>query len=351
VIRVYARCIITLVAMFLQSQHFATAEEPVIVLVPPFNGQQFGANVGTVIFLNVFRTTSWAPRDAWILWSKDPLPDTTYKAAEERAVASHATLILWGSVVKFGNDFLAQPLLVINQVSKSSSDDPINWKVGLDSTISVSVGIPASRYDLPPLVLTPEFLELYNTTSSIRIYERQANGALGSPKGEIGRTFKVLVNDGNVFKVQAENGQEGWVAVPQLDSNADLAFDFVGGLISLFRRDYPRAIKMLRDVSTSSESTIIRIDSLLLQALANVRMGEDPSGLINSALELNPYLQVSIKFKIVNLIAQMLSASGEAREAKALELLKRISESSYLFPAEDDWLDTSKKIALLGKSR
>jgi hypothetical protein len=352
VIRIFARSIILSIALLLRTGNVAMAEDPVRVLVPPFNGEQFGANVGTVIYLKIFSTLGAARRDAWIFWSPDPLSDSTYMAAEERARDAHATFILWGSIVKFGKDFLAQPLLAIRQGTEPAEDDPTTWRVSLESGVSVlslSVGIPGYRYDLPPLILTRDILELYDTTSSIKIYERRPDGALGQAIGEIGSSFKALKHDGNFFKVRNfQSGKEGWVALPKLGDEADV-IDFVGGLISLFRRDYPGAINVLRNVSASSKSTILRIDSFLLQALAKAKMKEDPSALVDSALELDPYLQVSVKYKIMSLIEQMLSCSGDARQAKFSELFKQISESGYLFPYEDSWLATSKQIARAAK--
>jgi len=354
VILVFRRFIITLIALLLRTENVGMAEDPVYVLVPPFNGAQFGANIGTVIYLKIFSTLGAARRDAWIFWSEDPLPDSTYKAAEERAADAHATVILWGSIVKFGKDFLAQPLLVIRQGTEAAEDDPTTWRVSLKngvSVLSLSVGLPAYRYDLPPLILTNDILELYNTTSSIKLYERRPDGALGQAIGEIGSSFQALEHDGNLFKVRAfQSGKEGWVVLPKLNDEGDV-IDFVGGLISMFRRDYPGAIRVLKNVSASSKSTMLRIDSFLLQALAKAKMREDPSALIDSALELDPYLQIGIKFKIMSLIQQMLSCSGEARQAKFSELLKQISESRYLFSSEDDWLATCNEIADAAKDR
>jgi hypothetical protein len=352
VICVFARFIIPLIALFLWTENVGMGEDRVRVLVPPFNGEQFGANVGTVIYLKIFGTLGAARRDALILWSPDPLPDSTYKAAEERAATSQATLILWGSIVKFGGDFLAQPLLAIQQGTEPAEDDPTTWRVSLESgasILSLSLGLPGYRYDLPPLILTHDILELYNTTSSIKIYERRSNGKLGQAIGEIGSSFQVLEHDGNFFKIRAfQSGKEGWVALPKFEADS---IDFVGGLICLFRRDYPGAINVLRNVSASSKSTMLRIDSFLLQALAKAKMREDPSALIDSALELDPYLQVSIKFKIMCLIEQMLSCSGDARRAKSSELLKQISESAYLFSSEDSWLAKSNEIAHVARDR
>jgi hypothetical protein len=353
VIRAFSRFIISLIGVLLWTQDLSFAEEPIIVLVSPFNGEQFGTNIGAVIDLKIWSTLHVAPRRAWVLWSDPALTDSSYKAAEERAAASRATLLLWGSIVKFGNDFLAQPLVVILEGNNSASDDPATWTVSMpsgDSVLSLSVGIPRPRYDLPPVILTQDILESYKTTTSIRIHERQPDGKLGPTIGELGRYFQGLENDGDLCKVQVESGQVGWVRLPELDDEIDLV-DFVGGLISLFRRDYPRAISMLRNVSVSSRSTMLRMDSFLLQALAKAKMSQDPSIVIDSALKLNPYGQVNIKFKIMSLIWQMLKGAGGSRQAKISELLKQISDNSYLFSPEDSWLVTSKKIASAAKEQ
>jgi hypothetical protein len=346
------RCVSSLILTILCTQGLGLAEEPVIVLVPPFNGEQFGRNIGTAIYLKIFNTLGAAPRDGWVLWSEDPLPDSTYTAAEKRAAASRATVILWGSIVRFGNNLLAQPLLAITPETSAMSDDPVTWTVSIregDSILSLSVGIPSTRYDLPPLIMSRSDLETFSTTTSVKIYERGPDGGLGPSVGEIGRTFQGLERGTDFCKVRSQSGTVGWVRVPKFEGEKD-PINFVGGIISLFRRDYSGAINALKDVSGSSRSMTLRIDSLLLQALARAKRKEDPSALVDSALELDPYLQVSIKFKIMSLISQALRASGASREAKLIELQKQISDNTYLFSTEDGWLDASKKIASVVKN-
>jgi hypothetical protein len=350
------RFFIPLIAGFLWANSIGLAEDTVRVLVPPFNGGLLGKNVGTVIYLKIWRTlrarsesgTGKPFKDATVFWSDDPLSDTSFGAAEERAKSLGGSIVLWGSIVSFGDAVLAQPLLAILPTTDPSSDEPSIWSVSMPNGDWVSVGIPRHRYDLPPLVLSHEVLKLYSNTSSIKIYEGRNGGPpeypLAPPIGELGNAYTRLEDDGDFSKVRVQSGHVGWVYLPKLDDEIDFV-DFAGGLIRLFRRDYSGAIDMLKDVSSDSRSMMLRVDSLLLQALAIAKMGKDPSGLINAALEINPYLQVSIRFKIINLLAKIKQSSASLKQGFLEDVLKQIAEYSYLFSPEDHWLDTSKRIA------
>jgi hypothetical protein len=365
VIQAFWRFVIPLITVLLWVQDGGLAEDPVYVLVPAFNGGPLGRNVGTVINLKIWRTLRAQSenlhgkpfKDATVFWSNDPLPDTSYDAAEQRAAHLRGKLVLWGSIVTFGDAVLAQPLLAILPGTDPTSDDPSTWTLSMPgggSGRSLSVGIPRRRYDLPPLVLSREVLELYNTTSSIKIYKGRnghpPDGVLGPAIGELGSAYTRLEDDGDFSKVRAQSGQVGWVYLQKLDDETDVV-DFVGGIIRLLRRDYLGAIDMLKNVSIASRSVMLRVDSLLLQALATAKMGNDPSAPIDSALKLDPYVQVSIKFKIMSLIWKIKKSSGEPRQTEISELLHQITENGYLFSPEDSWLDTSKRIAFAAKEQ
>lgn len=144
--------------------------------------------------------------------------------------------------------------------------------------------------------------------------------------------------------------EAGWLYLPGLSGdNPELRGDddtvaFVGGVIRLLRRDYRHAIDLLQKVSTSSSSNTLKIDSLLLQALAKAQLGVDASPLIDAAIKINPYLQTTIKYKIISLVSQIKAASGTARKTAVSNLAQQISENSYLFSPYDDWLDTARKM-------
>jgi hypothetical protein len=143
--------------------------------------------------------------------------------------------------------------------------------------------------------------------------------------------------------VRPEKGKAGWAYLPDLSGEHEVV-NFVGGVIRLLRQDYSGAIGLLQDVHKSSSNETLKIDSLLLQALAKIKMGMDAGPQIDAALELNPYLQTTIKYKIVSLVAKIKGGSAPARRVAVSELAHQISENSYLFSPRDEWFDTARII-------
>jgi len=73
-------------------------------------------------------------------------------------------LVLWGSIVRFGEGVLAQPLLTVLLDENRDLGDAATWSVSTkDADLRLSVTIPRVRYELPPIMLGNDLLELYRT--------------------------------------------------------------------------------------------------------------------------------------------------------------------------------------------
>jgi hypothetical protein len=311
----------------------------IATLVPAFTGEGLGQNVGTVLNLEIWRTlripaTLWPDQKsrirAIVSWSTEPLPDSSYEYTEAFARRTDFQLVLWGSIVRYGDGILAQPLLTILPGKIADLDDTISWSVSNKDAGRLSVRIPRLRYELPPIILGNDLLELYPTPASVKIYRGEQNKPpsvrrLGPPIGELGRDYIALVNAGDFTRVKNERGQEGWIYLPKLAGDNEIV-NFVGGLIRLLRRDYSGAVELLAKVSASDASVGLKVDSFHLQALATAKLNNDPGTFIYSAKKLNPYLQATEKFEMVYLASQIQSGSPTLREAAASVLAREISE-------------------------
>jgi len=328
-------------------------------LVPAFTGERLGQNVGTVLNLKIWRTlripsTLWLGQkdtiNAIVSWSTEPLPDTSYEYTEKFARRSDFQLVLWGSIVRFGDGVLAQPLLTILLDENGDLGDAASWSVSIkDADLRLSVTIPRVRYELPPIMLGNDLLELYRTPASVKIYQGGQNKPpnlqkLGPPIGELGNDYVALINEGDFTRVKNEIGQQGWIYLPKLAGDNEV-INFVGGLIRLFRRDYSGAVELLARVSASGASVALKVDSLLVQALATAKTNDDPGSLIDAAEKLNPCLQTTAKFKIVYLASLSQSGSAKQKEAAASALAQQISEKGYMFAEDDPWFKNARKFS------
>jgi hypothetical protein len=320
--------------------------EDVSALVPAFGRDPLGQNVGTVLNLKIWRTLrkTKTSLSAIVSWSTEPLPDSSYEYVETLARRVGLQLVLWGSIVRYGDGVLAQPLLSILLDEHGDGTDAVSWTVSIkDPAIPpLTVTIPRLRYALPAVILGNDLLQLYPTPASVKIYRGGQNTpplvqSLGPPIGELGDDYKALLNEGDFTKVQTGRGKQGWIYLPKLDGDNEVV-NFVGGLICLLRRDYRGAIELLDRVSASDTTINLRVDSFLLQALAAAKLHRDPGSLIDAAEKLNPYLQTTAKFKMVYLAYLSQLGSGRKRQSAASALKRQISETGYMFAEDDPWL-------------
>jgi hypothetical protein len=358
---VLLRCLVPSIVLLTAWQEQSWCNDAIAILIPAFTDHDLGMNVGTVLNLKVWRTLRVPPHpsdpDAVVSWNTSTLPDSSYESAEETAKQVHYQLVLWGSIVPVADGVVAQPLLSILMDDIVSKYAP-TWTFSLPDRnglmLRLVVTIPRLRYELPPITLSGDLLKRYSESSVLKLYkgkndEPPSPDNLGTPMGEVGDDYKALRDEGDFVLTQpkdetgANKGEAGWLYLPDLSGDNEVV-DFVGGLIRLLRRDYRRSINLLQRISRSGSSDTLKIDSLLLQALAKTKLGDDASPLIDSALKINPYLQTTIKYKIINLLSQIESASGAARKTAVSNLAQQIAESNYLFSPRDDWLDTARKI-------
>src|SRR5258708_31668634 len=154
--------VVLLVALLGGPHDSGFCQEEIGISVPPFSGE-LGNNVGTVLWLKVWRTLiipsqKGAPSAA-MWWKREPYrEDESFQQVEDDVKNTGIRIVLWGNTIKFGDDVLAQPLLCIipQRDEKFGGDDPLTWIVRIqpeESSLKLEVTIPQTRYQLPPILL------------------------------------------------------------------------------------------------------------------------------------------------------------------------------------------------------
>jgi hypothetical protein len=125
------------------------------------------------------------------------------------------------------------------------------------------------------------------------------------------------------------------------------------GILQLLGRDYNGAIESLNRLVKSSAVRIeLKVDALLLQALAAVKLQRDPTPFIDSAEGLNPYLQTTKRFQIINLASRSKSGNENQRAVALADWIRVVSEDSFMFDPNDPWFQKNQAlVAALSPSR
>lgn len=322
----------------------------VLALVPAFNGGNLGTNVGTLLQLKIWRTlqipadlSEGSRTEGKVLTSAKPLSDLSYETAENYARDLGAQVVVWGSIIEFGNAVIVQSLLAIPDESETPENPLLSWTVVVpvnDASFSISVSFPNRRYDLPPISLSRDLVESYADESSLVLY---AAPDKTRPIGHLGHTYTRLSDRGDFSQVEAEGGVRGWVYLPNLNGDVPVV-SLAAGLIRLFRHDFPGAIQLLDQVSKNQIPTSLKIDTLLLKAIALENAEKDPTAPIDAALQLNPHLRTTVEFKLVQLAWELKGSSPTGKHRAALEMSKVIKDYGYLFPPEDQMLSQARHI-------
>jgi hypothetical protein len=304
-----------------------------------FEGGPLGSNVATVLNLKLWRTLRRQKIGGKVLWTTEPLPNNSHGEAERCARNNNAQMILWGNATPFVDKVLVQSFLSIPDYEDLRSEYPENWTVILPcetAPIDISVSLPRRRYEFSSIVLDKELVDRYTLPSALRLYSTKGGKTV---VGDLGAGFTAGKHDGDYTFVTPDAGKAGWIYVPKLDSEVEI-INFTGGLMRLFRADYSGASQLLHKVSDTAASTSLKIDALLLEALAKAKQNQDPIPLVDAAIALNPHLQTSVKFKVAALASNYMAHSESKQKQREMAgLLKRvISESGYLFSADDKWL-------------
>lgn len=310
------------------------------VLVPAFGGDDVGVSVATILNLQIWRTLR-VPRNeeshyssAHVLWDDErkpvEVPDAVHSASE-----ANAHIVIWGKAFRYGDGTLVEAFLTFPELS-SELQAAQQWTVQLWSRGSrqdFTAGLPSRHYQFAPIIIRNEILANYRTPGDLKIYKQAEGGNATAILGK--QDFRALKHEREAVQVRLENGATGWVRLPRLSTARSEIVDFAAGLIRILRHDWPGAQSMLTSViDNTSTPTAIRLDALLLRALAKESNRGEWQEDVRRARQINPYDADAIRYELMFLLREA-ERGGEER-AGYIRAAQRLARESRLLFDDDD---------------
>ncbi len=340
-------------AVFTVAMAVPVMGQEVGLLVAPFEGPgNLGARTATVLNLQVWQTLRAAPHPnphglnfgsgTVYFMPEGSMPVRSHIEAE-RAADGQAQAVLWGRAQPYGDGVVVQAYLSVPRAtSPGHPGGTAIWKIALPDGQSISVDIPAWRYEFAPIVLRTEAVLQLNTPEGLKLYRSpQSSEVLGS----VGSRFRALEQSPNGAKVESA-GITGWVRLPQLSRNRSEVVDFTGALVRIFRKDWGGALELFsRVVGSQTAPATIKAYSLLMMAAASEQVSHQTGQasraveFVNQSYRLNPYLQATVRYKCMAHLEDMARTTSAKRQ-----LAETVARNEYLFPKTDRWIGKVKAV-------
>jgi hypothetical protein len=269
------------------------------ILVPNFENSsvqrmdEFGTKTSTFIFLQLWSKLIQSPTPnperlsfgkAGVTWDSEALPPRSYEEAEAlaRLQKEDPILVVWGQIDEWGGSILVHPKLSIRTDGTASSVTTAPWKVvfsGGTAARTISVPLPATRYDFSPVQLSGDTIARLKTPGGLDLLKDPRPNA--EKIGEIGDYFTRTEQQGNYAKVRVRGlSSPGWVYVPLLSSVPTEFVDFTSGVLMVLRHDWKDAFAMFKSTaSVENAPASVKADALLLAALCLSESGKHESAI------------------------------------------------------------------------
>ena len=277
-----------------------------------------GHNVGSVMALEVLLRLRAGPglAEATAVWEPDvAAPVTTHTRARALATERNtpAQLVLWGTVLRYGEWLVVQPRLTVVPDAELRIDDDDyrcrrqteRWQVVLPAHLAghpdrpaalPEVGLPRLDFDFEPLSLSAAVAARFADPAGLRIYRKRT--PLRGDLGPLGAEARAIEQAPGALKVRS-GGRVGWIDTAGLGRRNAVALDFVDGLIRLMREDYDRADPPLKRVAEADDGpAALRLDALLLRALIQLHRDRPAHDLLAAAEEIDPYSPAVARVRI-----------------------------------------------------
>lgn len=319
--------------------------------------QRVGRHVGALLALQVLVGLRSGPGQSAAVAVWEPRvssPVTSHASA--RAIAHGRArppqLVLWGSVLQYGEWVVIHPRLTVapeNQIVGVDGDlcqrrqDEI-WRLALPDGIELSMGLPRREYIFRPFTLPAALAERYAMPATLRLHAtRDAQGRLAGDLGEVGDRFVVKRRAPGAIEVKAGE-RVGWVDISSLQASGDDALAVTVGVMRLMRRDWTGADEALASVSGDGSARALRVDALLLRALAALHRGESPRALLEAAERLDPH-SAAVAQALITDHLRAFAASRRLPDERA-RIRALVDQRRYLLVAHDGSLRAAR--ALVG---
>ena len=312
-----------------------------------------GFRAATVLNLQIWKTLRAAPTpnraglsfgSGVVVWGPEPLAALTHDAAANEARGVDADLALWGKAWRYGDGVVVQTYLTIIEGADDEAG-PV-WSADLDESgapVSFAVGLPRLRYEFAPVVLDADVVDSLSSPAGLQMVASKGSTEV---IGTVGDQFKAEQHDGAWTRLRSGD-TVGWIYLPQLSDQPSEVVDFVGGVIRILRRDWRGATNLLgRVVDNPRVPHSIKIDALLMLALAAHHDGGDPLVPIRKAYALNPHWTETTRFECMALFQQLVQASGSSAAAGLrAQLAGILQQRRYLYSSDDDWFRRMSAVA------
>jgi hypothetical protein len=336
----------------------AAGQDRIGLLVEPLNGQgTLGRKTSTLLHLQIWQTLRAAPPGnsrnvnfgrGIVYWDERFSPPKNHAEAEALG-GPDIHFVLWGNAEAYGGGVVVQAYLTVATPRSPNNPGTKIWRIPLPELKpdeAISVDIPAWRYEFAPIVLSSKVIPELNTPEGIPMYDRTFSRRVGA----LAPDFRAWQQGPDVAEVES-GGVRGWVRLPGLSANRSEVTDFCGAVIRMYRKDWSGAIDLFRRVVTNPRAPVnVKISSYLMMACAAFhsgrRDGSKETGLefVEAAWKLNPYLQETVRYKCMALLAGRMHAPGSAGSAALDKLSATVKTNEYLFPHDDRWLGKVKSV-------
>jgi len=257
------------------------------VLMPSLSGPKgLSESVTTIMGLQVWQTLRRTDggkgpgRDFGRGAVKDAkaLPSLTHRTAEElaRRETFLSQMVLWGTVQDYGGGAIVEAYLSVPAYARFNDayfadfrkERKEEWVVRVRAgarQVEFRRDIPRRRIAFEPIVIAPAVVKNYSSYDALQLYDLADPS---KPIGPIGNDIWGVEQRGE-SAIVTTRGVTGIVRLPRLSANRSEVVDFVGGLMRIFRGDWPGAEQLMRAVAENPNApTEVRVDAYLYRALA-----------------------------------------------------------------------------------
>jgi len=332
--------------------------DQITVFFPAFDGpDKLGLNVSTILSLQLAQTTRRHPwpenpknhdfGEGMIRWSAEPLENYSVSKMMEIAQSNNllAQIVVAGKAKRYGRDIVVELDIVLPKYRKALSLGSSNyrslkrdfrkknfelWQITLEDRV-VEVDVPRRYFNISTIVLKPDVVNKYITASGLTIRDSYTNGRVIGKTDENLRFIEFNKRlPGAPTKVRS-GGVEGYVSLPELSDDTSEFADMIGGILQVFRGDWDAANRSFTNVIENVKTRVpLKVDALLYRGMVKYKNRQNGYADILAAAELAPYDSTVIRYLFMALLED-----GKDKD----EIEKLLERQSYLFDANDEWLD------------
>jgi hypothetical protein len=230
-----------------------------------------------------------------------------------------------------GNDHRKKPreIWTVAFAGKSVSYDPIK-----------------SYYAFATFPIRQQVLANYPALTIMRLCRQPRLPCAGGPVGFA--DLDGIAQNGDFAMVRLGDGRQGWLYIPAIGDHSEVV-DFVAAVVRLQRGDYNGADDLLQRVDGSIAGTGLKVEALLLRAVARELSGRSGDQLVTQARLLNPLLRSVAQVEIMGVLQAAARAGAESDRKRLAGVAKSaLQNAGKLFDPSDGWFkDASILVAAI----